>query len=657
MGGMLLWGRKWPARHGRRSPRGLRAGALIACGLLLLGAAPSGDPAELPDEFPAPTVQAFLSHAAVPQGGTGTLLVTFEIQENSHIQINEFLELLLPEDAPLSFGPWVATRRDAWAEHEVLKGSTALSVPFTVDSDAPLGYVEIPLTVAYQGCMELPTFACYAPGEVLLPLRLEILPAGEAPQLANTEIFRAHGLPLAEEEEQPEAPVTVGEGPLTTAPAEPATQGAGLSLRLEQALAKGSLLAILLVFLGGVLTSFTPCVYPMIPITISYVGGRARNRTHGFLLSLCFVLGIAIMYSALGLIAASTASVFGSAMQSTAILIVVAAIFTAMGASMLGAFDLALPASLQGRMTAGAQRGGALGAILMGMVTGLVASPCVGPVLVVLLTFVAKTGSLFYGFWLLFTFACGLGLLFLVLGTFAGAIRALPGAGSWMDTVKHVFGVVLIAMAIFYVRSLLGLQWTRLIFGVYCVFVGVFSGALTPLAPTPSKGQLLRKAIAMLIFLSGALIFLLWLASAAGLHVTPPGNGAPGPAASTSGSARAIRAHPGPTWRMNDEGALEEARAAGRPAIQDFYADWCTACVELDEKTWSDPAVIAEAGRFLALKMDFTRRDEFSRAATSRYAVRGMPTVIFYDSDGHEVTRFFGFKGPREVLALMQSIK
>jgi thiol:disulfide interchange protein DsbD len=628
---------------------------------------------ELPAEFPRPTVQAYLSHEALAAGGSGAVLVSIDVVEASHLQLNEFLELRAPEGAPIKLGNWEATRLETYGKDQVLKGHTALTFPFRIDAGAAAGPIDLTLIFAYQGCVETPSYACYAPEEVELPVRIEVLPAGAAARVANAEVFRAHGVALAPPVAAASTPATSPDATPTTpvqtpavAPATPpasepaassvappaASSGGSLASKLEGALAKRSLLAFLLVFLGGVLTSFTPCVYPMIPITISYIGGRSKHHAHGFFLSLFFVLGIAIMYSALGLLAASTGSVFGSALQSTAVLVVVAIIFAAMGASMLGAFDLALPAGLQGRMTAGAQRGGVLGAVLMGMVTGLIASPCVGPVLVVLLTFVAKTGSLFLGFWLLFVFACGLGLLFLVLGTFAGALNALPGAGAWMETIKRVFGVILIGMAIFYLRTVIGPSVTRVALGIYLVFVAIFSGALTPLPESPTRGRLFGKSVAVLLLLTGAALFLVWIAGLAGFP-------ARGPGALPGGSAApgVVATHPGPAWRVNDETALAEAKAAGRPAMQDFYADWCAACVELDEKTWSDPAVIAEAQRFVALKMDFTRRDAFSKAATTRYAVRGMPTVVFYDSQGNEVTRFAGFHGPQEVLARMRSVK
>jgi thiol:disulfide interchange protein DsbD len=599
--------------------------------------------------FPPPRAQAYLSHEALPPGGSGTLLVVLEIAPDFHVQLNDFLELLLPPEAPLALGPWMATRLETWEHDQVLKGTTALKAPFSVADTAAAGPLDLTLRVGYQGCAEEPVFACFPPEELTLPLALEILAPEAAGRPANETILATHGGPLAAGE--------TAAGPSRgTAVAAPAETGTDLASRLEGALASGSIIAFLLVFVGGILTSFTPCVYPMIPITISYVGGRAKSRAHGFVLSLFFVLGIAIMYSALGLLAASTGSIFGAAMQSPIVLLIVAAVFTAMGASMLGAFELALPSGMQSKMTAGAQRGGVIGAILMGMVTGLVASPCVGPVLVVLLTFVAKSSSLLLGFWLLFTFACGLGLLFLVLGTFAGALNALPGAGEWMNTVKHVFGFVLIGMAIFYLGKVVGPTATGLLWGHFLLLGGLRTGAFKRLIPPAGARRVVGKIASLLMFVVGFVILTLHGAWMVGLPVERLG------AIPLIGNP-ALRAeshagdHPELPWRINDEAALAEARAAGRPVLQDFYADWCAACVELDEKTWIDPAVMAELERFELVKMDFTHGNEFYQAARQRYGIVGLPTVIVYDAGGQETARFFGFKGPEEVLELLRTVQ
>lgn len=627
---------------------------------LIMGALPDfGSDDEIPAGFPPPAARAYLSHASLPAGATGTVLVTLEIDPGFHIQINDFLELLPPPEGPIRIGPWMATRLATWEGEQVLKGQTALKAPFTVRDTAAAGSVELTLRLGYQGCAEEPVFACFPPEELELPLAIEILPAGATGEPAHQAVLDAHGGPLAAGARgEPEAGGPGGaegaEGAAGTDAS--AEEGGDLASRLEGALARGSLLAFLLVFVGGILTSFTPCVYPMIPITISYVGGRAKSRAHGFVLSLFFVLGIAIMYSSLGLLAASTGSIFGAAMQSPVVLLIVAAVFAAMGASMLGVFELALPSGMQGRMTAGAQRGGVIGAILMGIVTGLVASPCVGPVLVVLLTFVAKTGSLLFGFWLLFTFACGLGVLFLVLGTFAGAISAMPGAGGWMNTVKHVFGIVLIAMAIYYASKVIGVLASGLVWGHFLMLTGLMTGALKRLPRPASAVQVVGRVFSVLFFVVGTLILLLYGATLVGLPTEKLG-AIPIVGNPALQEAESHADHPEIPWRINDEAALAEARGQGRPVIQDFYADWCAACVELDEKTWIDSAVAAEMERFTLVKMDFTRGGDFYQAAAERYGIRGLPTVIIYDSSGEEAQRFFGFKGPEEVLAIMRAVE
>jgi len=354
------------------------------------------------------------------------------------------------------------------------------------------------------------------------------------------------------------------------------------------------------------------------------------------------------MYSILGVVAASTGALFGSAMQSTPFLLVVSLVFFAMGASMLGAFDLALPSGMQTKLQTG-PRTGVIGAVFMGMVTGIVASPCVGPVLVVLLTEIARMGSVALGFLYLFTFALGLGLLFLVIGTFAGALSALPQAGGWMDTVKHLFGVILLAMGIFYLRGLLGPVWTAILAGTFAIFVGTFAGAFHPVGEDPSRPRLFRKGLGIVLVLVGAFTLLSGLAQRAGVAL--PGG------AETIGAASSPAAHPGPVWVSDDAAGLAQARSEGKPAFIDFYADWCAACKELDHKTWSEAAVMAEAERFVAVKLDLTRRDEANAAKQASYAVPGLPTVIFYSSAGEEVHRFFGFKPADEVAAIMRGVR
>ena len=223
----------------------------------------------------------------------------------------------------------------------------------------------------------------------------------------------------------------------------------GLSAQLEK---KGLLWVLLLVFLGGVGASLTPCVYPLIPITISVFGARdADSRLQAFGLSSVYVFGIVLTYTVLGLVAAVVGQGIGEAMKNPWVLLSIASVMVAMGLSSLGLFDIQLPSSLQNKLSAQGGKG-VLGALVMGLVAGLVATPCVGPILVAILVYVAQTQDMALGALLLSTFALGMGMLFLVLGTFANLLSKVPRSGTWMVSVKTVFGILFMVIALYYIR-------------------------------------------------------------------------------------------------------------------------------------------------------------------------------------------------------------
>jgi thiol:disulfide interchange protein DsbD len=217
-----------------------------------------------------------------------------------------------------------------------------------------------------------------------------------------------------------------------------------LSEALKSSLETGSILAIFIVFAAGVLTSLTPCVYPMIPVTVTYIGGSSvGSKRKGFVLSLFFVLGLSIIYSSLGAFSALTGKMFGDFTQNFWVYVIVANIIILFGLSMLGVFTIRLPSFLTGIGKAG-RGGGYIGALLMGMAAGFIAAPCTAPVLGVLLVLVGQKQNVLYGAFLLLVFSLGLGLLFLLLGTFSGMLASMPKAGRWMDRVKIGFGVAMI---------------------------------------------------------------------------------------------------------------------------------------------------------------------------------------------------------------------
>lgn len=399
----------------------------------------------------------------------------------------------------------------------------------------------------------------------------------------------------------------------------------------------GPLLAVGLAFLGGVLTSLTPCVYPLIPITVSIFGARKAGRGEAMLLSALYVLGIGAMYTALGVGAALTGQAFGGVMNNPAVIGFVALVFAVMAASMFGAFELALPAGLQARLSAvgGAGRAGAFG---MGLVAGVIAAPCTGPVLTSILLLIAKQGSVAMGAGLMLSYALGMGLLFFLIGAFS---LSLPKSGPWMETVKSVFGAALLAAAAIYLKDLLpGLR-------------GLFSAA--PVAAT------LAAAAAAAGVLLGALHLSFHGAAAEralkGLGVALLVLSATYAAGAAAARERAHAASHGLTWLKTEAEAVALAKASGRPVIIDFWAEWCTACKELDKVAWSDPRVQAEAGRFVAVKADGTDSSDEFLALAEKYGVVGMPTVIFIDGRGREVReRVIGAVEADEMLQRLKAV-
>ncbi len=394
--------------------------------------------------------------------------------------------------------------------------------------------------------------------------------------------------------------------------------GATSDLGLAALLARGSFLAFAIAFAGGVLTSLTPCVYPLIPITVSIFGARqARSRGSAMALSGLYVLGIAAMYSALGVGAALTGRAFGSVMQNGWVMGGVALVFAAMAASMLGAFEIRLPASWQARLSSvgGAGHAGAFG---MGLVAGVVAAPCTGPVLAAALTYVAARGSVPFGLGIMFAYALGIGVLFFVLGVFS---VSLPKSGAWMETVKGLFGVALLAAAgVFLVRAVPALQplflasRTAALGAALAAAAGILLGAIQGGFEGPPAHRL-AKALGIALTVGGVVY-----------------------AVGASGARQAAAAAAAPfPWVHDEPQALALARAEGKPVVIDFWADWCAACKELDHTAWSDPRVRDEASHFVALKMDGTTDNPAFQAAFDKYRVVGMPTVVFIDSRGREV--------------------
>jgi thioredoxin:protein disulfide reductase len=399
-----------------------------------------------------------------------------------------------------------------------------------------------------------------------------------------------------------------------------------------QNLARGPAYAGLTAFLGGLLVCLTPCVYPMIAITVSVFGAReSKSRLHAMGLSTAFVLGIAAMFTPLGVIAGYTGSLFGSALSNPWVLALIAIVFLALAASMFGAFEFVLPPWMSNRL---AQLGGIGygGAFLVGLVSGLIAAPCTGPVLTGILLWIGKTRSASLGAAALFAFSMGLGLPFWLVGTFA---VSLPKGGPWMVGVKSMFGIVLCAAALYFLKGavppLSQLAGPDPKFGIAAVVLLVLGIALGAVHLTFEQGTALRlrKALGIVTSVAGLFLLVGWLEA---------------PRAKLS-------------WEPSEAAARTRAESEQRPMLVDFTAEWCGACNELSRITFADPKVMAEASRFVAVKVDATHEDDPSiDVLKDRYRVVGLPTVILVGKDGRERTRFTEFVPPDQFLTAIRQI-
>lgn len=412
----------------------------------------------------------------------------------------------------------------------------------------------------------------------------------------------------------------------------PGTAHAGEPGMFEAGLSRGPLYAILTAFVGGLLVCLTPCVYPMIAITVSVFGARSTtSRAQAMALSTAFVLGIAAMFTPLGLVAGLTGSLFGSALSSPWVTGAIALVFMALAASMFGAFEFILPSGLTNRL---AQVGGAGygGAFLVGLVSGLVAAPCTGPVLTGILLWIGKTRSAGLGAAVLFMFSLGLGVPFWLVGTFA---VQLPRGGRWMLWTKSIFGIVLCVLALYFLKNTLrplaavarlGAAWPVMAVGL--LLVGLALGAVH-LSFDQGRLSGARKGVGIFATVLGAFFCVAWLEA-------------------PSGQLR---------WEHSESVARERARNEAKPLLIDFTAEWCGACKELSRHTFANPAVMKEAGRFVAVKVDATADDDTAvDEVKNRYRVVGLPTVIVLGSDGQERARFTEFVAPEPFLAKLRAV-
>jgi len=385
------------------------------------------------------------------------------------------------------------------------------------------------------------------------------------------------------------------------------------------------------VFLAGLALNLTPCVFPLIPITVGFFTQQTKDREgSAFPLALAYVMGIALTYSVLGVLAALSGAIFGAALQSPWVVGLIVVVLLSLATSMFGLWELRVPGWAQ-RASGG--RTGVFGALIMGLVMGFVAAPCIGPFVVGLLTYVGQRGDPVLGFILFFTLAMGLGLPYLILGTFTGAINKLPASGMWMIGVRRVFGVILVAMAAYFAAPLMsGDSGKWLMSGVLVL------GALYLLVIDRTGHEQPTIDRVMRLLSTGMLM--------AGVFLAPGVRG---------GGGAATVAEDHLQWQPYEAAAVAAARTGNSPMIIDFSAEWCAPCRELDEKTFAAPEVRAVLEEYARFKVDLTRSTDANQELTSEFGVMGVPTVIVF-AGGEEIFRITGFEPPERFLKRLEAV-
>lgn len=386
----------------------------------------------------------------------------------------------------------------------------------------------------------------------------------------------------------------------------------------------GLLLGLLIVFIGGLALNLTPCVYPLIPITVGYFGGQTEGSTGKlFLMGAIYVLGMALTYSVVGVITALSGAVFGALLQNSLVIIIIAGILVALSLSMFGVYEFRLPAFITQK--AGGAKGGLFGAFLMGLTMGIVAAPCIGPFVISLVTIVAAKGDPLYGFVMFFVLALGLGTPFLFLSVFSGSINKLPRAGIWMEGVKHIFGVILIGMAVYFLLPLLPKSISGFALPAFMILGALY--LFFDKTGNKINGYKKFKTAFSVLIIVVSVYFLI------------PDN------------KKSVE------WEMFSEEIYSQSVNNNSKIIIDFYADWCIPCKELDALTFTDPRVIEESKKFSTFKADMTKSlspdVEFMR---EKFNIVGVPTVLIIDSKGNEAGRITGFVNADEFLKIISNI-
>lgn len=483
----------------------------------------------------------------------------------------------------------------------VFEGRIDISLKLKAEKNTSPGKYPVTVKLMYQACDDQ---TCLAPKTVTATVNVivEGTPSAVSSSDAADKRTTEDNTP-AQEIKNENAPS------LQTYGGAPATEEENLASTLEKS---GLTVSLLLIFLGGLALNLTPCVYPLIPITIGYFGGQSEGKTSRlFLLGVLYMLGMALTYSIIGVVTSLSGALFGTLLQNMYVIIGIAALFVVLALSQFGVYEFNLPSSWM--TAAGGAKGGMVGAFFMGLTMGIVAAPCIGPFVIGLVTFVAAKGDPYQGFLMFFVLAIGLGFPYLILALFSGKIKNLPRSGEWMEGVKHLFGFIMLGMALYFLEPILPKEIQKYVlplFGVLAAGILLFADA------TGNNVKGFRTVKVTLCLLIAAL----------SIYAMIPSQ------------------KQSPEWQTFTETKYEASLRNNEMMVIDFYADWCIPCKELDALTFSNPDVIYASQQFTMYKADLTKSETpESESLTRRFKIKGVPTLLIIDANGEERERITGF--------------